>query len=133
MITEYTIILILFLHFVSDFVLQSRDMGRKKGKNLYWLTTHVFVYSLSFTFLWFLLTKPLNNPYNEVIMFFSLVFSTHWITDYFTSKLSGGFYLKMNESKSVKTKNFYEWLFWLIIGFDQFIHIASLILIAKYI
>lgn len=133
MITEYAIILLLFLHFVSDFVLQSRDMGRKKGKNLYWLTTHVFVYSLSFTFFWFLLTKPLNSPYSEAIMFFSLVFSTHWIADYFTSKLSGSFYLKMNESKIVKTKNFYEWLFWLIIGIDQFIHITSLILITEYI
>jgi hypothetical protein len=133
MLTEYTIILLLFLHLISDFVLQSRNMGRKKGKNLYWLTSHVFVYSLSLSFFWFLITKSLNISFYEAFMFFFLVFLTHFITDYFTSKFSGMFYLRLKQSKNTKTQNLYEWLFWLTIGVDQFIHIASLILIEKYI
>ncbi len=134
MLTEYTIILLLFLHLISDFVLQSRNMGRKKGKNLYWLTSHVFVYSLSLSFFWFLITKSLNISFYEAFMFFFLVFLTHFITDYFTSKFSlGMFFLKLKQSKNTKTQSLYEWLFWLTIGVDQFIHIASLILIEKYI
>jgi len=122
--SEYYIILILLIHFISDFLFQSRKMGRNKGKDISWLTIHVLVYSIVTTIGWSILL-PIN--FTEIKSIFVITFYTHWITDYITSKGSGYCYLKMIDGKVVN-KERWEFLFWSVIGFDQFIHSLTLIL-----
>ena len=43
----YILCCINIAHFISDFVLQSRQMGENKGKSLYWLTYHIGIYTFS--------------------------------------------------------------------------------------
>ncbi len=117
---------ILLSHLFSDFVLQSRNQGRKKSTNIFWLLTHVLIYSSTTTFFWLLidLNYEIKNVLNYTLIFF-IIFITHGITDYITSKISGFAYLKM-KNRNKRINEFWEWIFWLTIGLDQTIHIISL-------
>lgn len=126
MISLNIISFILLSHLLSDFVLQSRNQGRKKSTNIFWLLTHVLIYSMTTTFFWWLLdlNYEIKSSINYSIIFF-MIFITHGMTDFVTSKLSNFAYLKMqNQNKQIN--EFWEWIFWLIIGIDQTIHIISL-------
>ena len=130
----FQIILLLFFHLIADFFFQTRSMGRKKGKNIYWLISHVLVYTIVMTLCWELFLGFFAKTFSTMFLFAFITFSTHLITDYFTSKLSGYCYIKMLEDKKdAKKTDFYEWAFWLVIGFDQFIHATTLILTYKYL
>lgn len=124
------LIIILFIHFVADFLFQSREMGIKKSRNIYWLITHIYIYSI-ITFIGWVLYFDLN--FKMMFELISLTVFSHFLTDYITSKLSSRFYLKSKKSKSLKESKYFEWLFWSIIGFDQLIHAITLILTFKYI
>lgn len=127
------LILITFIHFVADFIFQSRTMGRNKSTNLYWLTTHVLAYTLATVIGWSLFVEFANFNLGFIFWLSVITFSTHWITDFLTSKLSGYCYLKSLEHKKTKKGDFWEWSFWGIIGLDQFIHWATLALTYKYL
>ena len=102
-----TIILILLIHFVSDFILQTDWMAKNKSKSLKALTLHVFVYHLPFyIFGW---------------QFAVFNMSAHTCVDFVTSQVSSKLW----------AKNKVHWFF-VVIGFDQFIHTACLILTAKF-
>jgi hypothetical protein len=124
------LIFVLFIHFIADFIFQSRQMGVKKSKNIYWLTTHIYVYSIITFIGWGLFFKLTPRMGFELL---TLTIFTHFLTDFITSKLSSRFYLKSKKSKSLKEANYFEWLFWSTIGFDQLIHATTLILTFKYI
>lgn len=124
------LIIILFIHFVADFLFQSRQMGVKKSRNIYWLVAHIYVYSI-ITFLGWIFFFNLNLKMSFELI--SLTVFSHFLTDYITSKISSKFYLKSKKSKSLKESKYFEWLFWSTIGFDQLIHAITLILTFKYI
>lgn len=113
------VILILIIHFISDFLCQSREMANKKSKSLYWLSIHVCTYSLVTSLLWvlfFVISKNLNIG---VVMgqILIITFITHWVTDLITSKLTTYYYSKNN-----------HFAFFGVIGFDQLIHTITLLL-----
>ena len=93
------IIYILFIHFIADFLCQSRKMGLNKGKSIKWLSYHVLVYTLVTMFGWGIYFGIPN-----VLLFFTLTFVTHFVTDYITSKASGYAYLKMVDYKLKREK-----------------------------
>jgi len=130
----FDILIIFCLHFVGDFLLQSRSMGRNKGKSILWLFAHVFVYT---TFLYWGWSSFIGfSEYSLYVMFgvYHLIFITHFLTDLITSKISGYAYLKCTDNNlSKKLKYRWEHMFWSIIGLDQLIHIISLILIYNYL
>lgn len=103
MISITNIIIIFWLHFISDFLLQSTYMSKNKSKQLTPLLLHCFVYSLPF--LWF------------GWKFALLAGLLHFPIDFITSKVTS--YLYNNDA--------YHWFF-VVIGFDQAIHISILIL-----
>ena len=103
---ELTII-ILFIHFISDFIFQSDWMAQNKSKRNLPLLIHVVVYSIPFTF--FGVEFALANCV------------LHFCVDYVTSRISSKLY------KQGKI----HWFF-VVIGFDQWIHAASLLLTARY-
>lgn len=99
----YTEIIILtWLHFLGDFVLQSNSMATKKSKSIVWLGLHCFTYSLP-------------------MLYFGLKFAmvamvTHFMVDYITSKITS----KLHKEEER------HWFF-TTIGMDQAIHITILL------
>jgi len=117
MISITNVLLILLIHTVADFFLQSRKMAENKGKSVYWLSVHVLIYSVATTFGWLAFTT------SPLVLFgvLQITVLTHWCTDFVTSRLSGYFYLKGN-----------LYGFFSTIGVDQLIHATTLLLTYKY-
>ena len=96
------LILLVWVHFISDFVFQSNQMAQNKSTSIKWLSIHVGVYSI--LFLWWGWKFALLNGI------------LHWMTDFVTSRISS-YYWKKNEM---------HWFF-TTIGCDQAIHLTCLI------
>lgn len=108
------ILFILFIHWLSDFVLQTDYQARNKSKRLKALITHTALYSLAWISLW-----PLLGKYT--FYFIGITFIAHTFTDFFTSKLNAKLRSDNNERK-----------FFISLGFDQFLHHVQLILTYNY-
>jgi len=102
---------ILFAHFLGDFLFQTNDMALNKSTSIKWLSLHVLAYTFSlFAVAVFILgTKGLL-----LFLFWNALL--HWIVDFFTSKV-------IARLSSLSNK---KW-FYTMIGFDQFLHAATLI------
>lgn len=105
---EGMIYLILGVHWFADFVLQSDMMAKNKSKSFKWLAFHVAVYTLCMiVFGWkFALLNGL----------------AHFLIDAVTSRVSGYMW------RTGKVHNFF-----VVIGFDQLLHVLLLIYSAKYL
>ena len=97
-----TLTLILILHFIADFILQSDYVPQNKSKSNKVLLQHIVIYGLPF-----LLISPLYAIVNAIL---------HGIVDYNTSRLSSKLWAK----KEV------HWFF-VVIGADQLLHMLALI------
>jgi hypothetical protein len=105
------------LHFIGDFVFQSKIMANNKSKSIYYLTSHVLCYCAAFIPIFLLIGG--NTAYVE---FMVVLFTTHWITDFITSKITSYFWKK----KQIKA-------FFTTIGLDQLIHTVTLLFLYKYL
>lgn len=101
-----TILLLIWVHFMADFVFQSHVMSMNKSKNLKWLSLHVLVYSLCFVWCG--------------VPFTIIVGVTHLIVDGVTSR----------GTKYLWQKGEVHWFF-VLIGFDQAIHLSILVHLAN--
>ncbi len=101
------LILIFVLHYIGDFILQTRWMGENKSKLLSALSLHILVYTATLL------------PFGFEFAIINGIL--HFITDFITSRLS---------SRAYKNGNMAQ--FWAIIGFDQLIHTITLILTLQY-
>ena len=97
----YTVILILFAHFIADFICQTDKIAINKSDSLGYLSLHALMYSMLFLIWGF--------------YFFLATFILHWIVDFFSSKLTTRLF-KAGER---------HWFF-VVIGFDQFVHVTGL-------
>lgn len=106
MISLTTVVLIIWIHFVADFMLQNDKMAVNKSTNNKWLGIHCLVYSVPFLlFGWqFALINGIS----------------HFIIDFCTSR--GTSYLWKHEQR--------HWFFTLI-GFDQALHLTVLLILIK--
>lgn len=94
-------LLIVWLHFLGDFILQSDRMALNKSKSTYWLSLHALTYGIPL----FLLGWR-----------FAIVnLAAHWVVDFFTSKANA--YLWATSRR--------HWFF-VMVGFDQAIHMTVL-------
>lgn len=120
----WSVLFIIFVHWVSDFVLQTHHMSTRKSSSNYYLTLHVIVYTFSTIVLWSFILPLLSVKLaaGPVWLAFLLIFVTHWITDYFTSRRT---------SKLYKEEKYHD--FFVVIGFDQVLHYTQLLLIFNYI
>ena len=103
------VLLILLGHWIGDFVFQSSSMAKQKSHSLKWLTIHVMIYCL----ILFLTIVPVFGLLLAA-KFIAINGALHWITDFFTSKLS----VKHQDNPRI---------FYPILGFDQLVHTAGLI------
>lgn len=102
-----TLLAVVWLHVIADFILQSDYVARNKSKSNKVLLQHVAIYSLPFMIL--------GIPYaivNAVL---------HFAVDYVTSRMTSKLY---SEGKV-------HWFF-VVIGIDQAIHMSCLILTLSF-
>ena len=106
MISNY--ILLIWIHYISDFVFQSDKMATSKSYSIKYLFFHCLIYSLPMvTFGWkFALVNGI----------------LHFIVDFVTSKLTA-YYWKIDRMDN----------FFLVVGIDQAIHITCLMLSLNYL
>jgi hypothetical protein len=116
--TEYAIILILFAHFVSDFVFQTDKQAINKSTSNLWLTYHVLAYTTGI----FLTISILSKSIEIGLLYALLNGCIHWGQDYVTSRINSKLW---RENKR-------HWFF-VGIGADQFIHATILILTYSFI
>lgn len=122
----YIILYIVFIHWVADFVAQTDEMARGKSTSIKWLTRHVVAYGNVFgagalPFLIYYIIKGENHGI-LIVSYILLNMGLHWITDYFTSKQTSKLWAKG------EVHNFF-----VVVGFDQFIHMACLILTYQWL
>jgi uncharacterized protein DUF3307 len=97
------LILLVWMHFVCDFILQNDKMALNKGKSNKWLTIHIAAYSTPFLIFGWRFTLA-----NAV---------AHWCTDYVSSRITTKLWLAEKR----------HWFF-VIIGADQALHMTVLVI-----
>lgn len=102
-----TIIALIWVHFVADFILQTDKMALNKSSDNRWLLAHVVVYTIPFTL--FGLQFALVNGV------------AHFLTDCITSRATTALHKKGER----------HWFF-VVIGLDQAIHMTTLFLTYVY-
>jgi len=141
------LVYLVFLHFIADFILQSREMGQKKSKELKWWSLHVGIQFLVFLFGIWIFKGP---DYALVFALWNALF--HGMVDAVIWNLYGisVFYreykgnihpsgsvadeIHKEEYKNKLKKNWKYWedhLFYTTIGFDQLLHIATILLLVE--
>lgn len=104
MISVTTVLLLVWVHFVADFMFQNDKMAQNKSSNNWWLSYHIAVYSLFFIPFGFLFAVANGLA--------------HWVTDWCTSRATTYLWKKGER----------HWFF-VVIGFDQAIHMTCMILL----
>jgi hypothetical protein len=135
---SFILIYILLGHFIGDFIFQSHKMATRKSSDSDILALHVTVYSLTVSaflmiyliYLFFSVGgfKGADVPF-LTFLFFVLTFGTHYLTDTVTSRIGGVLFRSAMDNVRVKNeyeagRNFHD--FFVVIGFDQFIHVLTL-------
>lgn len=116
------LILLLFMHFFSDFVCQSREQAERKSSSILALLVHCYEYTC-----WIgVTTIAISGIFKEIgvdvfgILWYTISLGyTHLCIDFCTSKFNKWAY-----------KNKHDKLFWTGIGFDQWLHQICIIIFA---
>nr|BDD47550.1 hypothetical protein 2 [Legionellales bacterium] len=101
---EASILILIWLHFIADFILQTDKMALNKSTSNKWLGIHSLIYSVPFL----LFFGPVYGLVNGIL---------HFIVDYVTSRLTSRYWQQEERHK-----------FFVTIGADQATHITILIL-----
>ena len=115
--------IIIFIHWIADFVLQTDWQAQNKSKNNFALLSHTSNYSLVWLLPMCLVFGVMKEgATTEWIVWTTLYFSmitlvAHTITDYFTSRLNSKLW---SEGK--------VHYFFVSVGFDQVLHYGQLFL-----
>jgi hypothetical protein len=120
----FILLFIILVHWFSDFVLQTHHISTRKSSSNYYLTMHVSLYTFATIMCWSLVLPLIGYVLSTISIFtcFFIIFITHWITDYFTSRAT---------SKLYKEEKYHD--FFVMIGFDQVLHYIQLFLTFNYI
>ena len=110
MLLKGLLITVLAIHWVADFVCQSRWMGCNKSKSLKILGYHTLLYTMILTAVTSMLCIPLwYGLVNGVL---------HGAIDYKSSKVTSKLW-DLGEDHN----------FWVVIGLDQLVHVSLLVLL----
>ena len=128
------ICIIIFVHFLSDFVFQTKSMIKNKNKNIFWLLTHVTTYTTILFWSWVFIVKPKIETIESYFILYHSLFFMHLIVDFIFGKINRNLLMK-SKSRNLKRiqKNKYEHKLLILSGIEQFIYITFLIIIYNYI
>lgn len=118
MIPIFILLFYLLLHWYADFVVQTDKQAKNKSSNNWQLLAHTSSYSLIITICTYILywTNSFGAQYWYIPLIFGIIqFVTHTIIDYITSRINKKLWI----NEEVHT-------FFIMIGFDQFIHYGIL-------
>ena len=118
MIPIFILLFYLLLHWYADFVVQTDKQAKGKSSNNWQLLAHTSSYSLIITICTYILywTNSFGAQYWYIPLIFGIIqFVTHTVIDYITSRINK----KLWEDGYVHE-------FFVMIGFDQFIHYGIL-------
>ena len=102
-----SIIALVWIHFIADFVLQSDKMALNKSTSFKWLSVHSLVYALPFI------------VFNWKMLIFAGI--SHMIIDSISSKGTTALYIRQQR----------HWFF-VVIGLDQACHMTTLLLFLAF-
>lgn len=127
-----------FLHFLADFVFQSREMGEKKSDNINYLMLHVAIqwFTIFIGLMYFL--TPI-----KAYQLATAIASVHGIVDAFIWRwykydVSNRINAKYTDEESAQFASL-NWAYWKdkrfysTIGFDQFLHYSTIVLAVWFI
>ena len=115
-ITLSDLFVVLFVHWLADFVTQADKIAKAKSHSLWFLFEHVLTYtavtSIGSFFLFFVFGRIAPGLVLGWALFNG---AAHFVTDYFTSKWVSHFFAKQDHHNG-----------FVIIGLDQVIHLVCL-------
>lgn len=117
MLSLSTILLILAIHWVADFVLQTHEQAINKSSSNYFLVCHTATYTLVWALAGTIYVISTLDTYIEwhFTIFVSITFVAHTITDWFTSRLAKKYFSKQDFHNG-----------FVVVGFDQILHYVQL-------
>lgn len=131
MANSLTLIYLMFLHYIADFILQSRDMGKNKSNSIKYLLGHLLI-----IFTIFLAGMAIFFDRETCLRFTLSNTVIHGIIDLFIWK----YYVVSVKLRKLRSLfgplGFQFWddkWFYSFIGFDQFLHYATIILLSNLI
>ena len=127
---ENAFCLLLLIHFVADFFLQTPWMAKNKSDDLQALGLHVAVYTVTLYVLGLIAMRILGMSGLELMktfLFFALANGAlHFVTDFITSRASAHQWEKMQSAVGDEEKGHYSHNFFVVIGLDQVVHYTCL-------
>lgn len=128
------------LHFIADFLLQSREMGQNKSEDTYWLACHLIIQMLVFAFgLMFVIGA------DRACAFAAINTVIHGVIDWNIWKLykfsvkrriDVGHLQSTIEIKGLVLHEYKYWedsWFYHTIGLDQMLHMITLVVVWQYV
>ncbi len=115
------VIWLLFAHWVADFLMQTDEMAQNKSKNNMWLLKHCLAYGCGITLVSIIgiaIICLVKVTPMQMFVYGLLVTAIHFPVDYVTSRINS----KLWADKKV------HWFF-VSVGFDQWIHFVTLLLL----
>lgn len=118
----------LFLHWLGDFIFQTDWMAFNKAKSRLALGFHVGVYSLVLLVGLTLACPVTHWGFWGIVGVVLINALCHYCTDGITSKISGHLFKLGQAGDAVARRKF-----WWVVGFDQFLHGATLLGLMKWL
>lgn len=129
-----TALLLIYAHYVADFICQTHAMAIGKSKSNLWLSLHVITYMAAIFFpaaliFWSAglfhtagLALVSTVTWSMIIYWVLINGALHWVTDYFTSRWSSKYFSVQDYHNGFN-----------VVGLDQCIHYTCLLLTAKMV
>jgi hypothetical protein len=109
----HTVLIIMVIHYLGDFVLQTHEQSQRKSSENKWLFYHTGSYSL----IWLLAAWGLYTSIWAALLFASVTFVAHTATDWVTSRVGKYFWSSSDYHNGFA-----------VVGFDQILHYVQLLL-----
>lgn len=132
---------VFFLHFIGDFYLQDRETARKKSLNKTWLFKHAAilycVFQVGTLAMWFLKGDWMYHYLDTFgfsvgnVLIHALIDWNIWKFYRLTVRLRNPHFLSEPEA-AANWRYWEDHVFHLTLGFDQFLHAATLIVLYRF-
>lgn len=113
------IISLLVIHYIADYLFQTRRQGNGKASSLYLLGEHVFTYMNVFGIglCLMMVTGIAPNIVPDIWIFMCITFLLHFVTDFVTSKATKKLWAQKKEYATFA-----------VMGLDQLLHTTGLVI-----